>query len=127
MGTGGCGDGSVIRGTSCYVATKGITCYVWFLVGVSRGSAHLFLLRFFVWIVALQVMAVAFTSDGNRCLVGGDDKKAVIYDTSSGKALTTIEREGEVRFVELGKGMKCGMKSAKGLLFDGVITITGVP
>ena len=71
--------------------------------------------------------AVAFRSDGNRCLVGGWDNKAVIYDTSSGKALTTIEREGVVRFVELGEGMKCGMKSAKGLLFDGVITITGVP
>ena len=75
---------------------------------------------------ALQVMAVAFTSDGSRCLVGGRDNKAVIYDASSGKALTTIEREGWVRFVELGEGKKCGMKCVKGLLFDGVITITGV-
>ena len=91
------------------------------------GPLVLVEVRFFVWIVALQVTTVAFTTDGNRCLVGGYDNKAVIYDTASGKALTTIEREGWVRFVELGKGMKCGMKSAKGLLFDGVITITGVP
>ena len=54
-------------------------------------------LRFFVWIIALQVYAVAFTNDGNRCLVGGDDKMAIIYDTASGKALITIKRDDWVR------------------------------
>lgn len=44
-----------------------------------------------------KVNAVAFTNDGNRCLVGGDDKMAIIYDTASGKALITIKRDGSVR------------------------------
>ena len=60
------------------------------------------LLRFFVWITAIQVRAVAFTTDGNQCLVGGDDNKAVIYDTASGKPLITMERDGPVRFFEFG-------------------------
>ena len=60
------------------------------------------LLRFFVWITAIQVKAVAFTTDGNRCLIGGYDKKAVIYDTGSVKPLITMKRDGAVRFFEFG-------------------------
>ena len=67
----------------------------------------------FVWIIALQVMAVAFTSDDARCLVGGRDKKAVIYDTTSGKPLVTIDRDGEVRFFEVERSSKYGMKQYK--------------
>ena len=67
----------------------------------------------FVWIIALQVMAVAFTSDDARCLVGGDDNKAVIYDTTSGKPLVTIDRDGGVRFFEVERSSKYGMKQHK--------------
>ena len=63
---------------------------------VMRVGPLVVVLRFFVWIIALQVRAVAFTNDGNRCLVGGGDKMAIIYDTASGKELITIEREGVV-------------------------------
>ena len=67
----------------------------------------------FVWIIALQVNAVAFTSDDARCLVGGDDNKAVIYDTTSGKPLVTINREDEVCFFEVERSSKYGMKQYK--------------
>ena len=64
---------------------------------VTRVGPLVVVLRFFVWIIALQVYAVAFTNDGNRCLVGGIDCMAIIYDTASGKALITIKRNDVVR------------------------------
>ena len=62
----------------------------------TRVGPLVVVLRFFVWIIALQGNAVALTTDGSRCLVGGDDGKAIIYDTASGKVVTTIVREAAV-------------------------------
>ena len=67
-----------------------------------RVGALVVVLRFFVWIIALQVTAVAFTTDGSRFLVGGWDNKAIIYDTASGKPLITMKRDAPVRFFEFG-------------------------
>ena len=54
-------------------------CSIWYVDEIiMRVGPLVVVLRFFVWIIALQVNAVAFTTDGSRFLVGGGDNKAII-------------------------------------------------